>query len=349
MYFEVGKINEVQSFVFARAKKMGISVSSEDGAYFGAIIDSIKESRKAQGKEKLYKQGEDIDPEDHKNIRDAVQSLVELERDKLVARITANDPKMKDIKNTAEYFATYADVFYVNAMQQLGCPNMPLFMFDGGFRKTIDNSAISVHSAKESYKDIKTVEAYARQRYADAKDMDQAFNGIFVNIDKNYHTPRELGTLLAQYQALKIRQSNHGAIWRFFHRGENKARTEMLNKMDSYIRKALPKDLRGMNLDRVDPTKLARGIADRHIQANVELALTDRFTNKVEKFYGCQAADEFMMAQHRFDNENGKEHVFANSNIIDDVSIDNSKNAGQSEPIVGRSQDNIILDGLKNK
>ena len=117
----------------------------------------------------------------------------------------------------------------------------------------------------------------------------------------------------------------------------------MLKKMNSYIKKALPKNLKGLDLDKAVPAKVAQGISDYNIRTNVEYALTDRFANRTQEIYGCQAADEFMMAQHRFDKENQKMPLIHDTNIINDVSIENRQNIAQSEPVLDRNQDNIIL------
>ena len=345
MYFEVSKISDVMNHVQNRAPKIGVTHSIDNLRFFGVIIDSIKENRKNNGKG-LYRQGEDIDPEELKNIREAVQGFVEAEKERLLAK--ANDPKqpLKNIKNSAEYFATFADYYYVKAMQQLGCPNMPLFMFDNGFKKTIEDSAIAVHEAKTSYNDITTHNAYTHQRYVDADKLDKAFNPIFTNIDTNRHSPRDVGTLIAQYKALEMRQSNHGSVWRFFHQTENKARTDLLKKMDTYIKKALPTKLKNINLDQAIPAQVAREFANHNIKANVEYALTNRFANRTVEIYGCQAADEFMMEQYRFENVNEKVPLTNETNIINDVSIESSENVAQSEPVAGKSKDNIILEGL---
>lgn len=342
MFFEGKNINEVVVYVTKRGDKMGMSFFN-DIPTFSTIVRSIEENRVRTGKGR-YVQGQDIDPEDQKNIMDFVKGLLEAEEARILATANDRNAPLASIKNPAEYFATYADFFYVKAMQLLGCPNMPQFMFDDGFRKTIENCAIAINAEKISYADIDAMEAYDRQRYKNADKIEEICSESFNKIDNNQQTPRNVAALLAEYQALKLRQLDHGAIWRFFHRSENKARTEMLQKMDTYIRKAFPDDLKGLNLDKVDPKKIARGIESYNIKADVEIALIDRFDSKVKDIYGFPAADESKIVPH--DPEDDKMPLFTETDIINDVNIEGAKDVDKSEPVVYKSQDNIILEGL---
>ena len=344
MFFEGENINEVVLYVTKRGDKMGMSFFN-DIQTFSIIVKSIEDNRIRTGKGR-YVQGQDIDPEDQKNIMDFVKGLLEAEEARILATANDQNAPLASIKNPAEYFATYADFFYVKAMQLLGCPNMPQFMFDDGFRKTIENCAIAINAEKISYADIDALDAYDRQRYKNADVIEENCRDIFTNIDNNIQSPRNVATLLAEYQALKLRQLNHGAIWRFFHRSENKARNEMLNKMDTYIKKALPDDLKGLNLNTVDPKKLARGIEGYNIKADVEIALMDRFDGKVKDIYGYPAADESKIVPH--DLEDDKVPLFTETDIIKDVSIEDPHITDKSEPVKYRSQNNIILEGLND-
>ena len=344
MFFEGKNINEVVLYVTKRGSRMGMSFL-DDIPMFSTIVRSIEENRIRTGKGR-YLQGQDIDPEDQKNIMDFVKGLLEAEEARILATANDRNAPLASIKNPAEYFATYADFFYVKAMQLLGCPNMPQFMFDDGFRKTIENCAIAINAEKVSYAYINTPEAYDRQRYKNADVIEENCRDIFTNIDNKTQSPRDVATLLTEYQALNIRQKDHGAIWRFFHRSENKARTDMLRKMDTYIRKALPEDIKVLDLNRVDPQKLARGIDGHKIKADVENALMDRFDGKVKDIYGYPAADESKIVPHNVEND--KMPLFTETDIIKDVNIEGTKGVDKSEPVVYKSQDNIILEGLTN-
>ena len=341
MFFELTEIKYATSYVQKRAHNMGINFSIDDIRTLGIMATQINENRIINGKG-AYTQGAEIDPEDQKNIRDTVQSFVEKEKEKLLANANKPDSPLKSITNTAEYFATFADFYYVKAMSLLRCPNMPLFMFDKGFRKTIEDSAIAVNGSVTKYHDITTQDAYTRQRYKNAKDIEKDCKSIFDNIDHKLYTPKNVATLLSEYQALKIRQSNHGIIWRLFHRSENNARTEMLNKMETHIKKALPAPFKDINIDKATPQYLGQEIAEYVIKRNVDNAITDRFENKTETIYGCQAINEFKIEQHK---ENGKMPLIDETDIINDVSIESVNDIGQSEPVISNNQNNIILMG----
>ena len=49
-----------------------------------------------------------------------------------------------------------------------------------------------------------------------------------------------MAELFADYKALKDRQNNHGAIWRFFHSKENQERNNLLKQMEDVMKKKLP-------------------------------------------------------------------------------------------------------------
>ena len=85
---------------------------------------------------------------------------------------------------------------------------------------------------------------YEAQRGKDAADISKT-EEIRLAIEAakvKMATPAQVEKLVAEYQALAKRQSNHGFFWRLFHREENAARTQLLSKMEGALKKMLGDD-----------------------------------------------------------------------------------------------------------
>jgi hypothetical protein len=169
---------------------------------------------------------------------------------------------------------------------------MRIFEFDPDIKKAIEESAIKMDSTLHKY-DISTRREFTQQRGKNAKELESRLIAHKAAIREQKNKPQHVGELIAEYQALKERQSRHGAIWRFFHSTENKERNALLANMAKTISGTMgqifPKD-RFKNLDALNPSEIAREFANARIRGNVEVAGRNRLEN-TEKFFGTLDAE----------------------------------------------------------
>lgn len=129
--------------------------------------------------------------------------------------------------------------------------------------------------------------AFNAQRYIDADKLrEDKLAPLMDSINNGRAGAKQVGELLAEYQALKERQSRHGRIWRFFHKNENLLRNELMNEMRRTVEDFLG-EKHGVDLDTVDPAKLAIWCAETQIRKDINEAITLRETD-IEKAYGVE-------------------------------------------------------------
>ena len=140
-----------------------------------------------------------------------------------------------------------------------------------------------------------------------------------------------MGKMIAEYQALKDRQKNHNAFWRFFHRTENKDRNALIEKMGKFIRDQLPEGMKKINLDEAIPALVSRNLADARIRGEVEVAGPRRLDPATaSRVFGCSPVNEEIANQQKlFDELTQKVPLSRDVNFLNDVIGSDNVNMNQ--------------------
>lgn len=311
MYFKQSDIQAVKNYIAERSVKLNVVIGATDDARFNKAITNML-------KQKKYYEGEQIDP---KHMT-ALKTNVNIAIDNLSEYLVKNADTLKDttdLSNPVEYLATAVDAFYISAMEQLGCPNMPLLHFDPDIKATLTQSAMKLHRVFVTF-DVSRDDTFKQQRGKDAAEVTRVFERHIDGIEKGKKA-ESVGKMIAEYQALKERQKNHNVFWRFFHRTENKDRNALIEKMGKFIRGQLPEGMKNINLDEAIPALVSRNLADARIRGEVEVAGLKRLDNKsILKLYGCAPSDENIPDQEKILNEySQKISLGKDENFLHDV------------------------------
>lgn len=311
MFFKRSDIQKANDNVMDRVRKLNVIIGKADQKRFNDTIGNILLSRK-------YREGEDID-KDHMEV---LKSDINTAIDNLGKHLVKNVQRYQntvDLSNPVEYLVTAVDAWFVSAMAQLGCPNMPLPHFDPVIKQTLTQSAIEIQRSYVSY-NISKGETFSQQRGKDAAEVSKIFEQHAAKI-KGSGKPEAVGKMIAEYQALKERQNNHNVFWRIFHRTENRDRNELLKKMSEEIKKALPKEMEKLDLDKANPFDISRKIADARIRGEVEVAGPKRYDAQTaaQVFGVTPSSEEISEQQKLFDELSQKEPMSKDTNFINDI------------------------------
>ena len=341
MYFERSKIKDVKKYVMKHAKSINVVRLTDDEDAFLAALESISMDKK-------YKQGEDINQDHLEALKPWVENAV-----RNLAGVAISDLKnpknpMTQIEDPVDYLTTLTDYYYVLAMEKLGCPNIPIFVFDSNIKKTIETCALAIDNSVPKY-NFSTETEFTQQRGKNAKELQKKSIEHRTAISNGHNSAKHMGELITEYQALKMRQANHGSIWRFFHKSENKARNALLKSMEKTIKSKIESVFGKKvytNLDALNPSEIARKLADARIRGNVEMMGMYRLDSKTAEIFGQPSADQLMLQQKEIENSiNNKMPMSTNEEFMADI---NDKKSEISEPIKENkriSKDNIILEG----
>ena len=338
MYFKQSDIQAAKNHITERSEKLNVVIGVTDDIRFNKTITNIL-------KQKKYYEGEQIDPKHTTALKTNVNIAIGNLSEYLIKKAdTLKDTT--DLSNPVEYLATAVDAFYISAMEQLGCPNMPLFHFDPNIKNTLIKSAMEIHRAFVKY-DVSRDDTFKQQRGKDAADVSKEFERHIEEIKKGKKA-ESMGKLIAEYQALKDRQKNHNGFWRFFHRTENKDRNALIEKMGNFIREQLPEGMKKINLDEVIPAVVSRDITDARIRGEVELAGPRRLDpTTATRVFGCSPVNEEIANQQKlFDELSQKEQLSKDNKFLEDVNgIDKEKtnNVPMSETVNKNKE--VVIDG----
>ena len=107
---------------------------------------------------------------------------------------------------------------------------------------------------ENEYKKTDVERHYNEQRRKSADTVRKATMENRKRIAEKTASPLRVAQYASEYQALKKRQEGHGAIWRFFHKKENEARTKLLANMKGLLVKTLGNDI---DVDTLTPKEIA--------------------------------------------------------------------------------------------
>ena len=255
-----------------RCKAQNVPISTSDLTYLDDEALKLFENK--------YREGEPIDSENIGFLAETTSTIL-----KNVARLTINqykNGKRERSANPEEIIMLAADYIYLHSMEKMGCPDIPLY-----FNKAVKDTILSASKTVQNVffpLEMSKEDSFKKQR---KKDADVLISGkvgkAIAAINSKNYTIRQVGNLIAEYQALAERQKRHTGIWRFFHGAENEARNNLLANMKNAINSALV----GYNfdIDKANPADIARRLTDDSVEFSIEQGMQDRFTN-MEAFYG---------------------------------------------------------------
>ena len=151
------------------------------------------------------------------------------------------DDDFKKKTNLSHYSILAYRHLFALAMKELNSPEVNEY----AFYKPVSELARKMSRETPAAKNVTVEDTHKQQRRMDAKDVIK-MRGVdyYMNhIKQGFQRPDEIGQLYAEYRALSIRQENHTGIWRFFHRGENEARTNLLKEMENTLKMVIPEEI----------------------------------------------------------------------------------------------------------
>lgn len=317
MYFKKEDIQNVKKHIIKRADEIQVIIGAEDEARFNQTIATIV-------RKKQYSEGEDIAPEHttliKKNINTAILNLSNY----LIKNADTLKNKM-DLSNPVDYLTTAVDGLYITAMEQLGCPNMPIILFDVEVKRTLEEAAIEIHQSFVDY-NISKKDTFNKQRGKDTIEVSKEF-GLLADGINEEKKAESVGKMIAEYQAFKEHHNNHNAFWRFFHRTENTDGNALIEKMGKSIQEQLPNEMKDINLDEVVPNLVSYNIANALIREEVEAVGPRRLDNQTSaQLYGCVPLSDGITKQDFIDEYSKKMSMSKDTNFIRDImGVDNVK------------------------
>ena len=237
------------------------------------LITAFQEQLKAMAQARNYKEGERIIPGDLVELTGIVKSIIEdmavgIAEERVTPEQSENiangeKPELNG-KLTPREKATYDahasmmavnDYLFAMAMKTLGSPDIPE-NFGNEMTDLIYKLAPSAELKlkEKDYAKNSVDKHYNDQRKKDAVKVQKNNRDLRKDIIEKKASPIGLSRYAAEYFALKRRQEGHNAIWRFFHKKENIARTKLLANMKALLEKTLGN---GVDIDTLTPEKVA--------------------------------------------------------------------------------------------
>lgn len=229
-------------------KKIYDSFIKNENDIFGTKKDDIKSSLntfkeqithlnmlKMSKAQRGYQEGEPISDFDLKTLNQVGANVIKNFSGLLLKELNKGEDDVDLATQKEEYkkqMLKVADYLFITALYELGCPDIPEFFGDDGkrlFTTFIDKMKT------DDYSEIDTDTQFDLQRKKSANKVRTATSEYFNHTEENPISPADLAKFTAEYQALKLRQAGHGRVWRFFHRGENGRRKELLADMKAKI------------------------------------------------------------------------------------------------------------------
>lgn len=210
----------------------------EHSVVFGSKdIEEFKRTLKGIAEVSKYTEGQEMSKDDIATIAKGM--------DKVFDGVAQSFAQMDDAFKKKTDLSHYSILAYKHlialAMKELNSPEVHEYAFYG----SVSALARKISREKPAAKNITVEDTHKQQRRMDAKDVIK-MRGVdyyMKHIKEGFERPDEIGQLYAEYRALSIRQENHTGFWRFFHRGENEERTNLLREMENTLKMVLPEDM----------------------------------------------------------------------------------------------------------
>ena len=267
MFIKNESVNDVLVNAKGKFDKLGIKLNAVVKRGLDAnekVVDLARFEREMAdiAAKRSYSEGQRIDENDLIKITNEVGFFL----DSMCTQLESKGSGVKDY-NPIEPLICATDYLYAVAMQTLGCPDIPA-TFGPAVQAQIGKSATSIRSHlmldhAPTYQD----RFYYNQRGMDADEVRDEVSQIMDAAKDGKQTAPQLQSLVAQYQALRRRQNDHGFFWRLFHRGENAARTELISDMEVALKGVLGDKI---DLMHSSPLFLAEGMVAKNTAQDIE-------------------------------------------------------------------------------
>lgn len=270
---------------------------------FVEVLDDIAQKSK-------YNEGDKIKENDLSRISVAVTRILSTINDNIVKTSSNLVPALRAKSESFSYMMAANDYLFSMTMRVLGSPDMP-----PAFGDQVKNSTYSLAKdsefqiRKRDYEIIEGDNRFNKQRKKNADKVTKELKNLTKNIRSGKATTLEIAKYVAEYQALKKRQEQHTSLWRFFHRDENKKRTELLGNMKELLGTVV-KD--GLDVDTNTPLQIAEGLNNKHVNGLME-----------EAFKDTALCDRFKYTHSAFRYEANNENVISDVPTNDNPAIEN--------------------------
>jgi hypothetical protein len=297
---------------------IGNSISPKLMEEYQALLDGI-------ARKHAYRVGEAIDPDDLTRINAKVTTILKNMSNGIVGlKMEEGDLQRYDCFSS---MVAATDHMFAMALKTLGGPDMPA-SFGPEIQEQIKSLAAGTEVAlkRRHYNKLSTAIHFRDQRKLPAKTVKRINRQTMIKVKKNTASPREVASLVAEYQALKQRQDHHTFIWRFFHGKENEERMALLETMKASIASVLGTDV---EIDKLDPMSVADTLNRKNIdsmakEAFQEEGIAQRYYFAPESIKYAPVSDDAKetddeilssVETESLDNELRKSIVFENGEI----------------------------------
>ena len=278
MIIKKENINKVLNVINKNCEEYGI----EERDFDALLMSSYRYTLGTIANKSNYQEGQKISEEDLNTIKEKVNSLITTIANVIKKKETEMEHFDKMYFNGFDTLMAATDYLYAMAMEKLGCPDIPA-SFGADVCENNQKHAKELDAKiKKSYFDDQypTKTYFDKQRKKDAVDVRRKNKDLIRNCNSQIATTEQLAELVAEYQALNLRQKGHGRIWRFFHSGENDERTELLNDMKAAIIKAIGVEV-SLEPEDKSPSDITILLNNRIIEKNAAgAAKTDAFASR---------------------------------------------------------------------
>lgn len=284
---------------------------------YGDILGGYRNTLKEIANERKYQLGEKLLNSDLKRInRDFGAVLFEFN-----TRISQLPNRTLEEKNNLLFVV--ADYLFAIALDELGCPDIPIFFGDEGKKNFADfMKSTSLLSNSEDYQEVSTDTQFKEQRGKSADYVRTATEDYFNRKSFNPLKPLEGAKFVAEYQALKKRQDNHWRIWKWFHGKENDKRMALLAEMKAELEKHI--DTESMDIDTIEPKDVAEYMDGKNVDKMLEKEFDkDGFAKR--NSFGSKVFEHVPTSTKRYDEEIKGMEKTSIVNIKDDVDLTNQK------------------------
>ena len=188
MYFRRGDIQKVKKHIRQHAKDIGLLMFKDYVTMFRHALEGITKNKK-------YNEGEQIDPSDMQKLYPWIELAIKEYTGAVI--VDAKNPKepMEPIADPSDHLLTITDYYFALAQEELGCPNMPLFLFDQKIQKTVERCALNIDNAFPKYNYSVKAE-FNSQRGKNANELQGRFNDHREAIEKKNNTAKHMGELI---------------------------------------------------------------------------------------------------------------------------------------------------------
>ena len=230
-----------------------------------------------------FTEGQEIPEDKLAVILDSAKKVINKMTDQLIEAQPKKSPAFKARFKPAQHLIMATERLYAQAMALMGCPDIP-YLFGNEMHNEIKGCAQKLETAY-NIENIATGTTYHAQRKKNASALRNSYmNELLANVKSEDATPDQVAKLVAEYQALQRRQAGHGGVWRFFHRLENKARTDLLAEMKDALTTRLGT---GFDIEKGYPNAARQAMIKPYIEGQFT-KIANKHLDDLSAYYGVE-------------------------------------------------------------